>query len=89
MTIPGLHPGYGLSSWQSAKVSWALRADPINVKRIIANITAPDPALVDHFYRDILGLDHGWIRTYAGRERIRSASLARAAPLRCLICPSR
>ena len=46
----------------------------MNIKRIIANITAPDPSRVDHFYRDILGLelamDHGWIRTYAGSERM-------------------
>ncbi len=42
----------------------------MQVKRIIANIPAADPAVVDRFYRDILGLDlamdHGWIRTYAG-----------------------
>ncbi|MCC7633191.1 VOC family protein [Stenotrophomonas rhizophila] len=42
----------------------------MKVKRIIANIAAPDPASADSFYRDILGLelvmDHGWIRTYAG-----------------------
>lgn len=42
----------------------------MQVKRIIANIHTPDPALADRFYRDILGLelamDHGWIRTYAG-----------------------
>jgi catechol 2,3-dioxygenase-like lactoylglutathione lyase family enzyme len=42
----------------------------MKVKRIIANIAAPDPAAVDAFYRGVLGLDlvmdHGWIRTYAG-----------------------
>ena len=42
----------------------------MNVQRIIANIPAADPAVVDGFYRAILGLelvmDHGWIRTYAG-----------------------
>ncbi|WP_312236591.1 Imm53 family immunity protein [Stenotrophomonas sp.] len=42
----------------------------MKVKRIIANIAAPDPASADSFYRNILGLelsmDHGWIRTYVG-----------------------
>ncbi|CAM5193979.1 Catechol 2,3-dioxygenase-like lactoylglutathione lyase family enzyme OS=Castellaniella defragrans OX=75697 GN=HNR28_000275 PE=4 SV=1 [Castellaniella denitrificans] len=42
----------------------------MKVKRIVANIPAPDPAAVDAFYRDILDLelamDHGWLRTYAG-----------------------
>lgn len=42
----------------------------MKVTRIVANLPAPDPALADPFYRDILGLhvamDHGWIRTYAG-----------------------
>lgn len=42
----------------------------MKVKRIIANITAADPSVVDGFYSEILGLDlamdHGWIRTYAG-----------------------
>lgn len=42
----------------------------MQVKRIIANITAPEPSAADEFYRQLLGLDlamdHGWIRTYAG-----------------------
>ncbi len=42
----------------------------MKVKRIIANLPAPQPSAVDGFYRGILGLDpvmdHGWIRTYAG-----------------------
>lgn len=46
----------------------------MKVRRIIANIPAPEPAVVDTFYRDILGLelamDHGWIRTYAGAARM-------------------
>ena len=46
----------------------------MNVKRIIANLHAAQPAEVDEFYRLILGLelvmDHGWIRTYAGSERM-------------------
>jgi catechol 2,3-dioxygenase-like lactoylglutathione lyase family enzyme len=45
----------------------------MHVKRIIANLAAPDPSAVDGFYREILGLelamDHGWIRTYAGDAR--------------------
>lgn len=39
------------------------------VKRIIANIAAPDPDAARTFYGDILGLeavmDHGWIVTFA------------------------
>lgn len=46
----------------------------MQVKRIVANISTPNPALADSFYRDILGLelamDHGWIRTYAGDARM-------------------
>lgn len=46
----------------------------MNVKRIVANIATADPSAVDAFYRDLLGLelvmDHGWIRTYAGSERM-------------------
>lgn len=46
----------------------------MKVKRIIANISTPKPSVVDAFYRDILGLDlvmdHGWIRTYGGSERM-------------------
>jgi len=46
----------------------------MQVKRIIANIPAADPAVVDRFYREILGLDlamdHGWIRTYAGSAKM-------------------
>lgn len=46
----------------------------MQVKRIIANMPAAEPAGVDAFYRGVLGLelamDHGWIRTYAGAERM-------------------
>lgn len=46
----------------------------MNVKRIVANIATSAPSAVDGFYRDLLGLelvmDHGWIRTYAGPERM-------------------
>ena len=42
----------------------------MQVRRIVANLAAADPARVDAFYRDVLGLDlamdHGWIRTYVG-----------------------
>lgn len=47
----------------------------MKVQRIIANLGAADPAAADAFYRGILGLelvmDHGWIRTYGGEERMR------------------
>lgn len=46
----------------------------MKVKRIIANIPAPQPSDVDSFYQSILGLevamDHGWIRTYAGSAQM-------------------
>lgn len=39
------------------------------VRRIIANIAAPDPAQAQAFYGDLLGMDlvmdHGWIVTFA------------------------
>ena len=41
----------------------------MKIKRIVANLPAADPSVVDAFYREILGLDlvmdHGWLRTYA------------------------
>jgi len=40
----------------------------MEVKRIVANITAADPAAAKRFYGEVLGLDmlmdHGWITTY-------------------------
>lgn len=40
----------------------------MKVKRIVANIAAPDIAAAKRFYQDVLGLeplmDHGWITTY-------------------------
>jgi len=40
----------------------------MKVKRIVANITAPDTEKAKVFYQDLLGLnllmDHGWIKTY-------------------------
>ncbi|WP_394065074.1 VOC family protein [Alcaligenes sp. WGS1538] len=46
----------------------------MNVKRIVANIVAPDPSRADAFYHDVLGLDvvmdHGWLRTYACPEKM-------------------
>ncbi|MGD9941914.1 MAG: VOC family protein [Burkholderiaceae bacterium] len=46
----------------------------MKIKRIVANIAAADPSAADAFYRQILGLDlgmdHGWLRTYVGTERM-------------------
>ena len=40
----------------------------MKVKRVVANVETPEPAVVARFYKDILGLDllmdHGWIATY-------------------------
>ncbi|OVZ59523.1 glyoxalase [Pigmentiphaga sp. NML080357] len=41
----------------------------MTVRRIVANLAAPDPALARAFYEDLLGLeivmDHGWLLTFA------------------------
>lgn len=43
----------------------------MKVKRIVANIAAPDPARAAAFYNEVLGLDllmdHGWIQTYGSQ----------------------
>ena len=43
----------------------------MKVKRIVANIAAPDIAAAKRFYQDVLGLeplmDHGWIATYGSQ----------------------
>jgi lactoylglutathione lyase len=43
----------------------------MEVKRIVANIAAADPARAAVFYQDVLGLDllmdHGWIQTYGAK----------------------
>ncbi|KQV42526.1 MULTISPECIES: VOC family protein [unclassified Rhizobium] len=43
------------------------------VKRIVANIETPDPALAKGFYGDILGMeigmDHGWIMTFVSESQ--------------------
>ena len=43
----------------------------MKVKRIVANIAAPDVAAARGFYGELLGLDllmdHGWIATYGSR----------------------
>lgn len=45
------------------------------VKRIVANIHVPEPAVVLAFYRDVLGLeilmDHGWITTVGSQASMR------------------
>ena len=46
----------------------------MKVKRIVANIAAPDIAAARHFYQDVLGLeplmDHGWITTYGSQAKM-------------------
>jgi catechol 2,3-dioxygenase-like lactoylglutathione lyase family enzyme len=46
----------------------------MNVKRIVSNIAAADPAAAKRFYQDILGLDvlmdMGWIVTYASSDQM-------------------
>jgi catechol 2,3-dioxygenase-like lactoylglutathione lyase family enzyme len=45
----------------------------LNIHRIVANVTAPDPALAEKFYKDVLGLDllmdMDWIRTYGSKAK--------------------
>jgi catechol 2,3-dioxygenase-like lactoylglutathione lyase family enzyme len=47
----------------------------VQVRRIIANAHASDPAAAKRFYQDVLGLDllmdHGWIATYGGPQQMR------------------
>jgi catechol 2,3-dioxygenase-like lactoylglutathione lyase family enzyme len=47
----------------------------VKVKRIVADISAPDLDAAKRFYQDVLGLDLlmdlGWIVTYGSRERMR------------------
>lgn len=46
----------------------------MRVKRIVADVRAPDPAAAKRFYQDVLGLDvlmdHGWIATYGSRQQM-------------------
>ena len=46
----------------------------MKVKRIVANIAAPDIAAAKRFYQDVLGLeplmDHGWITTYGSQAKM-------------------
>lgn len=46
----------------------------MKVKRIVANVEAPAPAVAASFYKDILGLDllmdHGWFQTYGTNEKM-------------------
>jgi catechol 2,3-dioxygenase-like lactoylglutathione lyase family enzyme len=46
----------------------------MKVKRIVADISTPDPAAAKRFYQDVLGLDLlmdlDWIATYGSREKM-------------------
>ncbi len=46
----------------------------MKVLRIVTNVFTQNPVQADAFYRDVLGLDlamdHGWIRTYAGKAKM-------------------
>lgn len=46
----------------------------MKVKRIVANVETPAPAVAASFYKDILGLDllmdHGWFQTYGTNEKM-------------------
>src|SRR5690606_30111824 len=51
----------------------AKRSTAMAVKRIVANIAAPEPAALHGFYKEVLGLDigmdMGWIVTYVAEAR--------------------
>jgi len=53
------------------------------VKRIVANIAAPEPEAARAFYGDVLGLeivmDHGWILTFAAPELLLAPQLSVAS----------
>jgi len=44
----------------------------MTVKRIVADLAAPDPSVAQRFYGELLGLElvmnQGWIMTFAGHE---------------------
>ncbi|QYG07222.1 VOC family protein [Janthinobacterium sp. PAMC25594] len=46
----------------------------MQVKRIVANVSASDPGLARRFYEEVLGLsllmDHGWIMTYGAQTEM-------------------
>ena len=46
----------------------------MKVKRIVSNVSTPDPSLAKRFYRDVLGLDvlmdQGWIATYGSSAKM-------------------
>jgi catechol 2,3-dioxygenase-like lactoylglutathione lyase family enzyme len=46
----------------------------MKVKRIVSNVSTPDPALAKRFYGDVLGLavlmDQGWIATYGSSVKM-------------------
>ena len=46
----------------------------MKIKRIVANISTPDIALAQKFYKGVLELetimDQGWIQTYAGKGKM-------------------
>jgi catechol 2,3-dioxygenase-like lactoylglutathione lyase family enzyme len=47
----------------------------VRVRRIVADVRAPDPAAAKRFYQDVLGLDvlmdQGWIATYGAPQQMR------------------
>ncbi|KAA0077002.1 VOC family protein [Tardiphaga sp. P9-11] len=53
------------------------------VKRIVANIAAPQPEVARTFYGEILGLDlvmnHGWIVTFAAPESLTAPQVSIAS----------
>ena len=58
----------------------------MKVKRVVANVSASEPAAASRFYQDVLGLDvlmdMGWIATYGSRHRApmsRSSRVARTS----------
>jgi catechol 2,3-dioxygenase-like lactoylglutathione lyase family enzyme len=46
----------------------------LKVRRVVANVAAPEPALADKFYRQVLGMnllmDMNWIRTYGSTAKM-------------------
>jgi catechol 2,3-dioxygenase-like lactoylglutathione lyase family enzyme len=46
----------------------------LKVQRVVANITATEPALADKFYGQVLGMnilmDMNWIRTYGSKAKM-------------------
>jgi catechol 2,3-dioxygenase-like lactoylglutathione lyase family enzyme len=72
MTNATIWAGLAAPAWNA--IVWSIEeCFPMAVRRIVANISAADPAAARAFYEELLGLklamDFGWILTFASDDR--------------------